>query len=139
MPAPPAPPRRRAITIVRRAHAARPSGSPRRPSGARSIPTPQPSTMSDGTWAPDARAARIRRTLASNVKRERDRKGLSQEGLGLASGLPRGTVSRVERAQQEPRLSTLDAFSAALGVPLEAFLAGLLGTNSEPGQRQQDH
>jgi transcriptional regulator with XRE-family HTH domain len=90
--------------------------------------------MTDEIWEPDARTERIRRTLASNVKRERDRKGLSQEDLGIASGRPRGTVSRVERAQQEPRLSTLDAFSAALGVPLEAFLAGLLGSEN----RQQD-
>jgi transcriptional regulator with XRE-family HTH domain len=56
---------------------------------------------------------------------ERERVGLSQEALADTCRLGRGTVTRIEKAEREPRISTLIAFSLALNAPLAAFLDGL--------------
>jgi transcriptional regulator with XRE-family HTH domain len=80
-------------------------------------------------WTPIvAHTQLIRRTLATNVRRERERGGLSQEALADASCVPRSTISRLEQAQQEPRLSTLVAIAVALGTPLWTLLVGLPAT-----------
>jgi DNA-binding XRE family transcriptional regulator len=68
----------------------------------------------------------IRCLLAGNVRRERERAQLSQEALAEACNLQRSTVARIERAEREPRITTLVAFSVALEIPLSALLAGLL-------------
>jgi transcriptional regulator with XRE-family HTH domain len=67
----------------------------------------------------------IRRTLAENLRREREQAGFSQEALADVCLVRRSTISRVERAEHEPRISTLLAFSFALEVPLRALLEGL--------------
>jgi transcriptional regulator with XRE-family HTH domain len=74
-----------------------------------------------------ADAQLIRRALAENVRRQREDAGLSQEALADVSVVRRSTISRIELGEQEPRISTLVAFSDALNVPLHAFLAGLPG------------
>ena len=87
----------------------------------------------DDSWASSvAKARRIRTTLARNVRRERERAGLSQEALADACRLRRGTIVRIERAEREPRVSTLVACSIALHVPLGAFLEGLPGVPGSP-------
>jgi transcriptional regulator with XRE-family HTH domain len=87
--------------------------------------------MSENDWSSSvARARLIRMKLAENVRHERERCGLSQERLAAASLVPRGTISRLERAEQEPRISTLLAIAIALQVPLGELLAGLLGLPS---------
>ena len=68
----------------------------------------------------------IREILGDNVRRERVGVGLSQEVLAERCQVRRSTVARIEKAAQEPRLSTLVAFSNALGVPLESLMSGLL-------------
>jgi DNA-binding XRE family transcriptional regulator len=72
-----------------------------------------------------ADAALIRRTLAKNVRRERECAELSRETLAELCLVRRSTISRIENAQQEPRLSTLVAFSRVLKVPLAALTEGL--------------
>jgi len=67
----------------------------------------------------------IRVTLANNVRSERERAGVSQLNLAEACGVERSTIRRIEKAEREPRISTLAAFSAALDVPLSSFLVGL--------------
>ena len=64
--------------------------------------------------------------LAKNVRRERVGVGLSQEELADRSQVRRSTVARIEKAVQEPRISTLVAFSEAMGIPLVALMKGLL-------------
>jgi DNA-binding XRE family transcriptional regulator len=84
------------------------------------------SRMADQSWASTvARARQIRHTLANNVRRERERAGLSQEALADACKLRRGAIARIEKAEREPRVSTLVACSIALDVPLRVFLQGL--------------
>lgn len=57
-----------------------------------------------------------------NLRRERERRGLSQERLGFLSGLHRTEVSLLERGQRDPRLSTIARLANGLGVPPSALL-----------------
>jgi len=82
----------------------------------------------DDSWASSVAKARgIRTILARNMRRERERTGLSQRALADACRLRRGTIVRIEKAEHEPRISTLVACSIALDVPLGAILEGLPG------------
>jgi transcriptional regulator with XRE-family HTH domain len=51
---------------------------------------------------------------------------MGQHKLGDRAELPRDTVGRIERSEQEARLRTLRKISAALQVPLRSLLDGLL-------------
>jgi transcriptional regulator with XRE-family HTH domain len=75
-------------------------------------------------------AAPVRERLGANVRRARERSGFSQEDLARMCLVRRNTISRVEKGEQEPRVSTLLAFSRALGVPLDVLLSGLCVDNS---------
>jgi len=55
-------------------------------------------------------------TFGVNVRRQRQRRGMSQEDLGFASGLHPTEISRLERAVREPRLSTIVRLARGLGV-----------------------
>jgi DNA-binding XRE family transcriptional regulator len=105
---------------------------PRSMSGAHDCHTP-PGTA-DQSWASTVgRARQIRHTLANNLRRERERAGLSQEALADACELRRGAIARIEKAEREPRVSTLVACSIALDVPLRVFFQGLPeGANAHP-------
>lgn len=50
------------------------------------------------------------------LKELRNKSSLSQEQLGLASGLDRTFISQLERGIKQPSLSTLIALSKQLGV-----------------------
>jgi transcriptional regulator with XRE-family HTH domain len=63
--------------------------------------------------------------FAENLRRQRLRRGLSQEALGHASGLHRTEISLLERAQREPRLSTITRLAHALGLRPAALLRGI--------------
>jgi ribosome-binding protein aMBF1 (putative translation factor) len=76
-----------------------------------------------------ADAQLVRRTLGENVRRRREDAGLSQEALADVSVVRKSTIARIEKAEQEPRISTLIAFSLALNVPLHAFMGGLPGVS----------
>ena len=96
--------------------------------------------VSDARWASAVGVPRrIRRTLAANVRRERERAGLSREAFADACDLGRGTIARIEKGEREPRVSTLVAFSVALDVPLSAFLDGLPeGGRMPPGEQADE-
>jgi len=79
----------------------------------------------------------IRETLATNLSRERKRAGLTQEQLASTSGVPRLTISSIEGAKQEPRITTLDSFAVALGVHVNLLLSDLPG-QAENGQRDAE-
>jgi transcriptional regulator with XRE-family HTH domain len=63
--------------------------------------------------------------FADNLRRERERRGLSQEALGYAAGLHRTEVSLLERAGRDPRLSTIVRLAQGLGVTPARLLRGL--------------
>ncbi|MCA1649324.1 MAG: helix-turn-helix domain-containing protein [Acidobacteria bacterium] len=75
----------------------------------------------------------IRRVFASNLRRLRTERGLSQEGLADAAGIDRTYVSALEREQYSVSIDTLAKLAAALEVPRTA----LLESSEPPGKRPQ--
>ena len=63
--------------------------------------------------------------FAANLRRTRERAGISQEELASRCGLHRTEISFLERAQREPRLSTIVKLAKALGVGAAELLDGL--------------
>lgn len=63
--------------------------------------------------------------VATNMRRLRKAQGLSQERLGDEAGVHRTEVSMLERAERDPRLSTLIRVARALGVPPADLLKGV--------------
>jgi transcriptional regulator with XRE-family HTH domain len=57
-----------------------------------------------------------RAILASNLRRLRQDRRLSQESLADIAGLHRTYVSSVERCERNATLDTLDKLAAALGI-----------------------
>lgn len=83
-------------------------------------------TVTRDNEIPAAKKARqVRLSLAANVRALREERGYSQEDLAAACQMPRSVISRIERGQHEPRVSTLLVLSAALRVDPAAFLNGL--------------
>jgi transcriptional regulator with XRE-family HTH domain len=64
-------------------------------------------------------------TLGANVKRERKRLGLSQEGLGQLCDLNMTEISRIEGAKRDPRLTTIVKVAKGLGIPPSRLLDGI--------------
>lgn len=63
-------------------------------------------------------------SLASRLRRIREKEGLSSYALAAQSGVAASMLSRIESGQTtDPRLSTLRAIAAALGCSLDS-LAG---------------
>jgi transcriptional regulator with XRE-family HTH domain len=73
-----------------------------------------------------AGALRIQRRLAANVRRERERSGLTQEALATLIRCDRQTISRIENAKTDPGTLTLVALALALRVQLGSLEEGLL-------------
>lgn len=64
----------------------------------------------------------IGKRLGDRIRQLRSSRGLSQERLAELADLSRDAVSRIERADREPRLETLDALAQALGIELPDIL-----------------
>lgn len=60
--------------------------------------------------------------LANNIKRLRDARGLSQQGLADASGVPRPTVAHLESGQGNPTLAVASKLARCLGVTLDRLV-----------------
>jgi transcriptional regulator with XRE-family HTH domain len=89
--------------------------------------------MTRANEIPAAKKARhVRLSLGANVRVLREERGYSQEDLAAACQMSRSVISRIERGQHEPRVSTLLALSAALGANPAAFLHGLQPATSPP-------
>ena len=63
-----------------------------------------------------------RQILGWNLRSLRVAKGMSQERLGLESGIDRSYVGRVERGSENVTLTRLDSFAAVLGVTVAQLL-----------------
>lgn len=61
--------------------------------------------------------------LAENIRRLRDLRGLSQQALADASGVPRPTWAHLESGAANPTLAVLLKAAAALGVTIEELVA----------------
>jgi transcriptional regulator with XRE-family HTH domain len=62
--------------------------------------------------------------FAANLREARLRRGLSQEALADLCDLHRTEVSLLERAQREPRLTTIVRLARALELPPAELLSG---------------
>ncbi|HEV3479202.1 MAG TPA: helix-turn-helix transcriptional regulator [Gaiellaceae bacterium] len=62
------------------------------------------------------------RVFATNMRRARHRRGLSQERLAYACRLHRTEISLLERGQRDPRLSTIVKLARALGCTPSSLL-----------------
>ena len=62
--------------------------------------------------------------FASNVRRLRAKKKLSQKALADKVGISVSYVSMLERGQRSPPLETVEKMAKALGVPPAALLGG---------------
>lgn len=56
--------------------------------------------------------------LASNLRRIRVAKGVSQERLAFDAGIDRSYLGGIEREIENPTVDLLDRIAATLGVPL---------------------
>lgn len=72
-----------------------------------------------------AYASAVRETVATNLRSARKRAGLSQSALAQHSGVDKGTISRIERAEADTVVTKLCVFAFALSVPVADLLAGL--------------
>ena len=59
--------------------------------------------------------------IATNIRRIREIKQLSQKQVSLASGVPQGQYSRIENAKVEPAVSTLDKLAKVFEVSITEF------------------
>lgn len=64
-----------------------------------------------------------RKIVGENVRKLRERSGISQEELGFRSNLDRTYVSGVERGVRNPTVVVLARLAAALGVEPSALFA----------------
>lgn len=62
--------------------------------------------------------------IAMNVRVARARSGITAIELSAKSGVCVATISFIENAKKEVRVSTLQRLAEALGVPLEELLKG---------------
>jgi len=69
--------------------------------------------------------------FAANVRRVRRRVGISQEALGVRSGLHRTEVGLLERGERVPRIDTLIKLAAGLEVEPAVLLEGIEWTEGE--------
>lgn len=59
-----------------------------------------------------------RRTLGARIAKVRKSKAYSQDKLCLEAGFARGTLSKIESGQVDPKASTMSRIAATLGVPI---------------------
>ncbi|MBP2478145.1 transcriptional regulator with XRE-family HTH domain [Crossiella equi] len=62
------------------------------------------------------------RTIADNLRRERERTGLTLTELAKRAGIAKSTLSQLEGASGNPSVETLWALGVALGVPFSRLV-----------------
>lgn len=63
--------------------------------------------------------------FARNLRRAREKAGLSQEALAERAGMHRDAVALLETGKRDPRVSTVVKLAKALGMPAGDLLKGL--------------
>lgn len=69
------------------------------------------------------------------LRKLRAEHGVSQDRLARRTGLHRTAISLWERGERDPQLANILRLAQGIGVPPEAFVRGLDGTEDEPVAR----
>lgn len=64
----------------------------------------------------------IGKRVGANIRRVRERKGLTQEGLAFEANLHRAYVGQIERGEKVIGLENLEKIATALKIPLISLL-----------------
>jgi transcriptional regulator with XRE-family HTH domain len=75
----------------------------------------------------------LTRTVATNLRRLRNAKGLSQEELAERARINRNYVGMVEREENSPTVETIEKLAVALDVDAQEFFVPP-GAGSAPGR-----
>lgn len=67
----------------------------------------------------------IRKRVGLLIRKRREAKGLSQEGLAHEAGIHRTYISSVERGVRNPTVTVLHKIALALGVTVSELVDGL--------------
>jgi transcriptional regulator with XRE-family HTH domain len=87
----------------------------------RSFPAPPPLTGQDPHALEGARDNLLEVAIGREVRAFRNKLGITVSDLAAATGLSLGMLSKIENGVTSPSLTTLQALSRALGVPVTAF------------------
>jgi transcriptional regulator with XRE-family HTH domain len=63
--------------------------------------------------------------FATNLRAERERRGLTQERLAELADLHMTDVGRIERAERDPGVRTVAKLAAGLGIPASRLFEGV--------------
>ncbi len=74
---------------------------------------------------PDADQPAPRVLFAENLRRARERAGLTQEKLAWAAGLHQTEVGRIEAGRRNPGFDTIIKLARGLGLPAAELFDGL--------------
>jgi transcriptional regulator with XRE-family HTH domain len=74
------------------------------------------------------------RAFGANLAYERKRRALSMTALADLAGTHASEISRLEKGQRDPRLSTMVRVARALEVPLVDLLRGVGGIAPRPSR-----
>jgi transcriptional regulator with XRE-family HTH domain len=95
------------------------------PAKIKTTPSPDEAApdITTGSNAPQVAERLLERALGGQIKQERRQHELSVADLASAAGISTGMMSKIENGQISPSLSTLQAISNALSVPLSTLFA----------------
>ena len=65
--------------------------------------------------------SQLTEVIATNIRRLREVKSLSQKEVSASSGVPQGQYSRIENGKVEPAVSTLDKLAKVFEVSITEF------------------
>lgn len=86
--------------------------------------TPKPALMQDPHAVREPRANNLEMAIGHEVRTYRKKLGITVADLAAATGMSVGMLSKIENGNISPSLTTLQALSKALGMPITAFFRG---------------
>lgn len=86
--------------------------------------TPKPALMQDPHAVREPRDNNLEMAIGHEVRTYRKKLGITVADLAAATGMSVGMLSKIENGNISPSLTTLQALSKALGMPITAFFKG---------------
>ena len=86
--------------------------------------TPKPALTQDPHAVREPRANNLEMAIGHEVRTYRKKLGITVADLAAATGMSVGMLSKIENGNISPSLTTLQALSKALGMPITAFFKG---------------